>query len=220
MRDTLRNTRLIAGLESGNLSDTNHPEILAEFTEVVTSEFNDPEDWHHNNAELIKLESTLELYRHSYTGGSTIIAVVINIAVDFLKKIREGLVKAFSAILPFGRKQIIAPFDEIAIPAEEMALHEKAVDLPTIDLVEAVNGFHFRFFPHLTKNRVREKVNQLLGTNLTERQLNNNYANIKRRGGDTQATFFQSWFTRFNDHLATESAKDDARLKGKSSNRY
>lgn len=215
MHEAIRKTRLIFGLESGTLTDGDHLGILNEFTEAVTAEFTDPEDWHYNNSELIKLESTLELYRQSYTGESKFIAIVINIAVDFLQKIRETLVKAFSAILPVGRRQIIAPFEEIVIPSEEIAEKEKAADLSTIDLVEAINGFHFRFFPHLTKNRVREKVNQLFGTNLTERQLNNNYANIKRRGGNVQATFFQNWFTRFNEHLAAESAKDDARFKTK-----
>ena len=65
----------------------------------------------------------------------------------------------------------------------------------------------------MPKTRVRERANEFLGTTITDRQMNSNYANIKRRNGKMMATYMQQMADNLNRHLQRESLEYDNRTK-------
>ncbi|WP_304405105.1 hypothetical protein, partial [Muribaculum intestinale] len=73
-----------------------------------------------------------------------------------------------------------------------------------------------KLFPRLSKSRVREKVNDFLGTNITDRQMHNNFANIKSRQNGDHAQFMKRWYTSFNEELVIKSRISDDRRSVKS----
>ena len=82
MIDSYLRTQLVSIIITENHED--FPAHFGEFADKVTTVCSAPEDWAVNNAELIKLESTLELYKKTYTGASDAVCHVIGVAVGFL----------------------------------------------------------------------------------------------------------------------------------------
>lgn len=186
------------------------------FTDHITNVCADPYTWHTNNAELIKLESNLELYNMAYSGPSEIVGLIIKAIVGFLRDIRAHFSSIHASFKMFRKADILighedednqSPDNQMDIPADEVA------DIELIEAIEFIHGAAYKLFPKLSKSRVREKTNEYLGMNITDRQMHNNYSNIKRRMGGDHAQFFRKWHKEFNDHLTVVAAAEDERKK-------
>ena len=87
MIDAILRDQLVSVIISGN--QENFPVRFGEFADKVTSVCSAPEDWTVNSAELIKLKSTLELYKMTYTGVSDAVIHIIGVTVTFIHEIRD-----------------------------------------------------------------------------------------------------------------------------------
>lgn len=213
MIDAFLRDQLVSGIISG--THENFPALFGEFADKLTSVCSAPEDWAVNNAELIKLKSTLELYKMTCTGVSDAVIHIIGVTVTFIHEIRDyftNLHSPFTASYGIVRRSENMETEQ-GIP--EVASAECA-DISLIDSIEFMHGCAFKLFPRLSKTRVREKVNEFLGTNVTDRQMHNNYANIKNRQNGDHAQFMKRWYTSFNEELVVKSRISDDRRSLKS----
>lgn len=214
MIDSYLRTQLVSIIITENHED--FPAHFGEFADKVTTVCSAPEDWAVNNAELIKLESTLELYKKTYTGASDAVCHVIGVAVGFLHQIRDYFSHLHSPFIT-GHSAIRRNVDmdcTTAIPITPSST--ECAEISLIDSIEFIHGCAFKLFPKLSKSRVREKVNLFLGTNVTDRQMHNNFANIKNRQNGDHAQFLKRWYTSFNEELVVKSRIIDDRRSLKS----
>lgn len=220
MLEVFSSNRLVNRILTGDHEQLKHDfrTEFEHFTDHVTNVCADPYTWDTNNAELIKLESNLELYNMAYSGPSEIIGLVIKAIVGFLRDIRAHFSKLHAPFKIFRKPDILASHEDDNnltshirkdIPADEVA------DIELIEAIELIHGAAYKLFPKLSKSRVREKTNEYLGMNITDRQVHNNYSNIKRRMEDDHAQFFRRWHKEFNDHLIAVAASEDERKKNK-----
>lgn len=211
MIDAILRDQLVSVIISG--TQENFPVRFGEFADKVTSVCSAPEDWTVNSAELIKLKSTLELYKMTYTGVSDAVIHIIGVTVTFIHEIRDYFSNLHSPFTSaYGIMRHKADTDQ------EPVLHSSAecAEINLIDSIEFIHGCAFKLFPKLSKSRVREKVNLFLGTNVTDRQMHNNFANIKNRQNGDHAQFMKRWYTSFNENLVTKSCISDDRRSLKS----
>ena len=213
MIDAILRDQLVSVIISGN--QENFPVRFGEFADKVTSVCSAPEDWIVNSAELIKLKSTLELYKMTYTGVSDAVIHIIGVTVTFIHEIRDYFSNLHSPFTSaYGIMCHKADTDQGSVlpksPSSECA------EIELIESIEFIHGCAFKLFPRLSKSRVREKVNDFLGTNITDRQMHNNFANIKSRQNGDHAQFMKRWYTSFNEELVTKSRISDDRRSLKS----
>lgn len=186
------------------------------FTDHVTNVCADPYTWHTNNAELIKLESNLELYDMSYSGPSKIVSLIIKAILAFIRNIRDHFTYFHAPFRGFRKPSLLSSGEDADDIAEETPTTIPADEVADIELIEAIEFTHasaFKLFPRLPKSRVREKVCGFLGIRFTDRQMHNNYSGIKRRQGEDHAQFLRKWHKEFNDDLIVKAATDDERKK-------
>lgn len=210
MLESLLRTQLVTRLKSGEHENLHFH--FDEFADEVTLVCAKQEDWCVNNAELIKLESTLELYHMAYTVKSEGLSHIIRVVVTFIRNIRDYFSSVYSGSVTTYRPVFESMTDEVAAK-QNMLPNDEVANIALIDSIEFIHGCAFLLFPKLSKSRVREKVNTFLGTSITDRQMHNNYANLKRRKEDDHAMFFRRWHKDFNDELITRAAIDDERHK-------
>lgn len=213
MIDAILRDQLVSVIISG--THENFPVRFGEFADKVTSVCSAPEDWTVNSAELIKLKSTLELYKMTYTGVSDAVIHIIGVTVTFIHEIRDyfsNLHSPFTSAYGIMRHKAEAS-DESMIPVNSSA---ECAEISLIDSIEFMHGCAFKLFSRLSKTRVREKVNEFLGTNVTDRQMHNNFANIKNRQNGDHAQFMKRWYTSFNEELVVKSRISDDRRSLKS----
>ncbi|MEZ3466852.1 hypothetical protein, partial [Muribaculum intestinale] len=174
-----------------------------------------PEDWTVNSAELIKLKSTLELYKMTYTGVSDAVIHIIGVTVTFIHEIRDYFSNLHSPFTSdYGIMRHKADTDQGSVLPKSSSAECAEIEL--IESIEFIHGCAFKLFPRLSKSRVREKVNDFLGTNITDRQMHNNFANIKSRQNGDHAQFMKRWYTSFNEELVIKSRISDDRRSVKS----
>lgn len=213
MIDAILRDQLVSVIISGN--QENFPVRFGEFADKVTSVCSAPEDWTVNSAELIKLKSTLELYKMTYTGVSDAVIHIIGVTVTFIHEIRDyfsNLHSPFTSAYGIMRHKADAN-QESVLPTNISA---ECAEISLIDSIEFMHGCAFKLFPRLSKTRVREKVNEFLGTSVTDRQMHNNFANIKNRQNGDHAQFLKRWYTSFNEELVVKSRIIDDRKSLKS----
>lgn len=187
-------------------TDFNH------FIDDVTEICSDPDKWDTNKAELIKLESNLELYNMVYKGPSEAVRYIIQAVLGFLTKIEAHFTTLHAQIRIFRKSSRNSEDDNV----EEQSNNASSNEVAEIELIEAIEFTYasaHKLFPKLSKTQVRNKVNIFLGTKITDRQMHNNYSNIKRRMDDDHAQFLRRWYNEFNDHLIEMAATDDERKK-------
>ena len=213
MIDAILRDQLVSVIISGN--QENFPVRFGEFADKVTSVCSAPEDWTVNSAELIKLKSTLELYKMTYTGVSDAVIHIIGVTVTFIHEIRDYFSNLHSPFTSaYGIMRHKADTDqESVLPINTSA---ECAEIELIESIEFIHGCAFKLFPRLSKSRVREKVNDFLGTNITDRQMHNNFANIKSRQNGDHAQFMKRWYTSFNEELVIKSRISDDRRSLKS----
>lgn len=213
MIDAILRDQLVSVIISGN--QENFPVRFGEFADKVTSVCSAPEDWTVNSAELIKLKSTLELYKMTYTGVSDAVIHIIGVTVTFIHEIRDYFSNLHSPFTSdYGIMRHKADTDQGSeLPKSSSA---ECAEIELIESIEFIHGCAFKLFPRLSKSRVREKVNDFLGTNITDRQMHNNFANIKSRQNGDHAQFMKRWYTSFNEELVIKSRISDDRRSQKS----
>lgn len=213
MIDAILRDQLVSVIISGN--QENFPVRFGEFADKVTSVCSAPEDWTVNSAELIKLKSTLELYKMTYTGVSDAVIHIIGVTVTFIHEIRDYFSNLhFPFTSDYGIMRHKADTDQGAVLPKSSSAECAEIEL--IESIEFIHGCAFKLFPRLSKSRVREKVNDFLGTNITDRQMHNNFANIKSRQNGDHAQFMKRWYTSFNEELVIKSRISDDRRSVKS----
>lgn len=213
MIDAILRDQLVSVIISGN--QENFPVRFGEFADKVTSVCSAPEDWIVNSAELIKLKSTLELYKMTYTGVSDAVIHIIGVTVTFIHEIRDYFSNLHSPFTSaYGIMCHKADTDQGSVLPKSPSAECAEIEL--IESIEFIHGCAFKLFPRLSKSRVREKVNDFLGTNITDRQMHNNFANIKSRQNGDHAQFMKRWYTSFNEELVTKSRISDDRRSLKS----
>lgn len=213
MIDAILRDQLVSVIISGN--QENFPVRFGEFADKVTSVCSAPEDWTVNSAELIKLKSTLELYKMTYTGVSDAVIHIIGVTVTFIHEIRDYFSNLHSPFTSdYGIMRHKADTDQGAVLPKSSSAECAEIEL--IESIEFIHGCAFKLFPRLSKSRVREKVNDFLGTNITDRQMHNNFANIKSRQNGDHAQFMKRWYTSFNEELVIKSRISDDRRSVKS----
>lgn len=210
MIESLLKTELVSRLRSGEHENLHCH--FDEFADEVTLVCARQEDWSVNNAELIKLESTLEIYHVAFTVKSGEPCHIIKVVVKFLRNIRDYFTMLYSKAIGTYRPAV-GPMNTEVGDTECRQKDNEIADIAVIDTVEFIHGCAFKLFPRLNKSRVREKVNEFLGTTITDRQMHNNYANLKRRRDDDHAMFFRRWHSDFNQELINRAATDDERRK-------
>lgn len=213
MIDAILRDQLVSVIISG--THENFPVRFGEFADKVTSVCSAPEDWPVNSAELIKLKSTLELYKMTYTDVSDAVIHIIGVTVTFIHEIRDyfsNLHSPFTSAYGIMRHKADAN-QESVLPINISA---ECAEISLIDSIEFMHGCAFKLFPRLSKTRVREKVNEFLGTSVTDRQMHNNFANIKNRQNGDHAQFMKRWYTSFNQELVDKSRIIDDRRSLKS----
>ena len=213
MIDAILRDQLVSVIISGN--QENFPVRFGEFADKVTSVCSAPEDWTVNSAELIKLKSTLELYKMTYTGVSDAVIHIIGVTVTFIHEIRDYFSNLHSPFTSdYGIMRHKADTDQGSVLPKRSSAECAEIEL--IESIEFIHGCAFKLFPRLSKSRVREKVNDFLGTNITDRQMHNNFANIKSRQNGDHAQFMKRWYTSFNEELVIKSRISDDRRSVKS----
>ncbi len=213
MIDAILRDQLVSVIISGN--QENFPVRFGEFADKVTSVCSAPEDWTVNSAELIKLKSTLELYKMTYTGVSDAVIHIIGVTVTFIHEIRDYFSNLHSPFTSdYGIMRHKADTDQGSVLPKSSSAECAEIEL--IESIEFIHGCAFKLFPRLSKSRVREKVNDFLGTNITDRQMHNNFANIKSRQNGDHAQFMKRWYTGFNEELVIKSRISDDRRSVKS----
>ena len=213
MIDAILRDQLVSVIISGN--QENFPVRFGEFADKVTSVCSAPEDWTVNSAELIKLKSTLELYKMTYTGVSDAVIHIIGVTVTFIHEIRDYFSNLHSPFTSdYGIMRHKADTDQGSVLPKSSSAECAEIEL--IESIEFIHGCAFKLFPSLSKSRVREKVNDFLGTNVTARQMHNNFANIKSRQNGDHAQFMKRWYTSFNEELVIKSRISDDRRSVKS----
>ncbi|WP_290396875.1 MULTISPECIES: hypothetical protein [Bacteroides] len=213
MIDAILRDQLVSVIISGN--QENFPVRFGEFADKVTSICSAPEDWTVNSAELIKLKSTLELYKMTYTGVSDAVIHIIGVTVTFIHEIRDYFSNLHSPFTSdYGIMRHKADTDQGSVLPKSSSAECAEIEL--IESIEFIHGCAFKLFPRLSKSRVREKVNDFLGTNITDRQMHNNFANIKSRQNGDHAQFMKRWYTSFNEELVIKSRISDDRRSVKS----
>lgn len=213
MIDAILRDQLVSVIISGN--QENFPVRFGEFADKVTSVCSAPEDWTVNSAELIKLKSTLELYKMTYTGVSDAVIHIIGVTVTFIHEIRDYFSNLHSHFTSdYGIMRHKADTDQGSVLPKGSSAECAEIEL--IESIEFIHGCAFKLFPRLSKSRVREKVNDFLGTNITDRQMHNNFANIKSRQNGDHAQFMKRWYTSFNEELVIKSRISDDRRSLKS----
>ncbi|MCX4285241.1 MULTISPECIES: hypothetical protein [Duncaniella] len=213
MIDAILRDQLVSVIISGN--QENFPVRFGEFADKVTSVCSAPEDWTVNSAELIKLKSTLELYKMTYTGVSDAVIHIIGVTVTFIHEIRDYFSNLHSPFTSdYGIMRHKADTDQGSVLPKSSSAECAEIEL--IESIEFIHGCAFKLFPRLSKSRVREKVNDFLGTNITDRQMHNNFANIKSRQNGDHAQFMKRWYTSFNEELVIKSRISDDRRSVKS----
>ena len=213
MIDAILRDQLVSVIISGN--QENFPVRFGEFADKVTSVCSAPEDWTVNSAELIKLKSTLELYKMTYTGVSDAVIHIIGVTVTFIHEIRDYFSNLHSPFTSdYGIMRHKADTDQGSVLPKSSSAECAEIEL--IESIEFIHGCAFKLFPRLSKSRVREKVNDFLGTNITDRQMHNHFANIKSRQNGDHAQFMKRWYTSFNEELVIKSRISDDRRSVKS----
>lgn len=213
MIDAILRDQLVSVIISGN--QENFPVRFGEFADKVTSVCSAPEDWTVNSAELIKLKSTLELYKMTYTGVSDAVIHIIGVTVTFIHEIRDYFSNLHSPFTSaYGIMRHKADKDQESVLTINTSA--ECAEISLIDSIEFMHGCAFKLFPRLSKTRVREKVNEFLGTSVTDRQMHNNFANIKNRQNGDHAQFMKRWYTSFNENLVAKSCISDDRRSLKS----
>lgn len=213
MIDAILRDQLVSVIISGN--QENFPVRFGEFADKVTSVCSAPEDWTVNSAELIKLKSTLELYKMTYTGVSDAVIHIIGVTVTFIHEIRDYFSNLHSPFTSdYGIMRHKADTDQGSVLPKSSSAECAEIEL--IESIVFIHGCAFKLFPRLSKSRVREKVNDFLGTNITDRQMHNNFANIKSRQNGDHAQFMKRWYTSFNEELVIKSRISDDRRSVKS----
>jgi len=213
MIDAILRDQLVSVIISGN--QENFPVRFGEFADKVTSVCSAPEDWTVNSAELIKLKSTLELYKMTYTGVSDAVIHIIGVTVTFIHEIRDYFSNLHSPFTSaYGIMRHKADKDQESVLTINTSA--ECAEISLIDTIEFMHGCAFKLFPRLSKTRVREKVNEFLGTSVTDRQMHNNFANIKNRQNGDHAQFLKRWYTSFNEELVVKSRIIDDRRSLKS----
>lgn len=213
MIDAFLRDQLVSVIISG--THENFPVRFGEFADKVTSVCSAPEDWTVNSAELIKLKSTLELYKMTYTGVSDAVIHIIGVTVTFIHEIRDYFSNLHSPFTSaYGIMCHKPDTDQDSMLPVNLSAERAEIEL--IESVEFIHGCAFKLFPRLSKTRVRQKVNEFLGTNVTDRQMHNNFANIKNRQNGDHAQFMKRWYTSFNEELVTKSRISDDRRSVKS----
>lgn len=213
MIDAILRDQLVSVIISGN--QENFPVRFGEFADKVTSVCSAPEDWTVNSAELIKLKSTLELYKMTYTGVSDAVIHIIGVTVTFIHEIRDYFSNLHSPFTSdYGIMRHKADTDQGSVLPKSSSAECAEIEL--IESIEFIHGCAFKLFPRLSKSRVREKVNDFLGTNITDRQMHNNFANIKSRQNGDHAQFMKRWYTSLNEELVIKSRISDDRRSVKS----
>ena len=213
MIDAILRDQLVSVIISGN--QENFPVRFGEFADKVTSVCSAPEDWTVNSAELIKLKSTLELYKMTYTGVSDAVIHIIGVTVTFIHEIRDYFSNLHSPFTSdYGIMRHKADTDQGSVLPKSSSAECAEIEL--IESIEFIHGCAFKLFPRLSKSRVREKVNDFLGTNITDRQMHNNFANIESRQNGDHAQFMKRWYTSFNEELVIKSRISDDRRSVKS----
>lgn len=213
MIDAILRDQLVSVIISGN--QENFPVRFGEFADKVTSVCSAPEDWTVNSAELIKLKSTLELYKMTYTGVSDAVIHIIGVTVTFIHEIRDYFSNLHSPFTSdYGIMRHKADTNQGSVLPKSSSAECAEIEL--IESIEFIHGCAFKLFPRLSKSRVREKVNDFLGTNITDRQMHNNFANIKSRQNGDHAQFMKRWYTSFNEELVIKSRISDDRRSVKS----
>ena len=213
MIDAILRDQLVSVIISGN--QENFPVRFGEFADKVTSVCSAPEDWTVNSAELIKLKSTLELYKMTYTGVSDAVIHIIGVTVTSIHEIRDYFSNLHSPFTSdYGIMRHKADTDQGSVLPKSSSAECAEIEL--IESIEFIHGCAFKLFPRLSKSRVREKVNDFLGTNITDRQMHNNFANIKSRQNGDHAQFMKRWYTSFNEELVIKSRISDDRRSVKS----
>ncbi len=214
MIDSYLRTQLVSIIITENHED--FPAHFGEFADKVTTVCSAPEDWAVNNAELIKLESTLELYKMTYTGVSDAVIHIIGVTVTFIHEIRDYFSNLHSPFISdYGIMRHKADMDS-RVGASDKSSSAECAEIELMESIEFIHGCAFKLFPKLSKSRVREKVNLFLGTNVTDRQMHNNFANIKNRQNGDHAQFMKRWYTSFNENLVAKSCISDDRRSLKS----
>lgn len=185
------------------IQDGKHDEVSLHFSalsDMVIEEFSSPEDWAIKNALMFKFIAMLEL-----------------MANTSCPKCREGIAIIKACMIQI-RDSFAQGVQQLALPAvgNSIIAGPQAVvkgNIAIVEAVEFINSCHCNIFPFMTKTSVRERANEFLGTTITDRQMNSNYANIKRRNGKMMATYMQQMADNLNTQLQRESMEYDNRTK-------
>lgn len=185
------------------IQEGRHDEVSLHFaalSDMVIEEFSCPEDWAIKNALMFKFIAMLEL-----------------MANTTCPKCREGI-DIIKACMIQIRDSFAQGVQQLALPAIGNPIITESQttvkgNIAIVEAVEFINSCHCNIFPFMTKTRVRERANEFLGTTITDRQMNSNYANIKRRNGKMMATYMQQMADNLNRQLQQESLEYDNRTK-------
>lgn len=218
MTKTLRECSLVSNLITGKHDDLHHH--FEDFAELVTEECLDTKSWQEKSAELLGLETTIELYMEAHSNATDFSKSIAEKIINFLRKIRAHFGEYHSSRM--NARHHYFPETHPVISSENVISTPVSVDIAVVDTVEFIYGCHENFFPHLQLNEVRERVNDFLGQNVTKRQCYANYCNIKTRKGTkrsdsdeskTVASYMQTFANNLHDRITKEACADDNRSK-------
>lgn len=198
MFEILMQSPIVSCIQEGRHDDVSlHFAILSD---MVIEEFSSPEDWAVKNALMYKFIAMLELMANKSCPKCTE-------GIAIIKSCFMSIRDSFS---PGNQPMALAPID---CHTATVARNDEKANIAIVEAVEFINSCHCNIFPFMTKTRVKEKANEFLGTNITDRQMTSNYANIKCRKGDMMATYMQQMANNLNTQLQRESVQDDNRRK-------
>lgn len=207
MLEILQNSMLVENIVSG--VHDNIPAHFPDFAIRLQSVCEDCESWHHVNTELLQLESFLGMYSSIHGNSCEALVGVINNVINYIGNIRK-VYSELNRSLPYSYSY----GSSIAEPANDIEQGSTGSNIAVIEGVELIHVFHKRFFPRKTVVWVRNKLNTLLGMNITDKQMNNNLPNIRRRKNEKgRATFLLGLADFYEDELAKEDCISDLRKK-------
>lgn len=207
MLEILQNSMLVENIVSGTHDDI--PAHFPDFAIRLRSVCEGCESWHHVNTELLQLESFLGMYSSIHGNTCTALAGVINNVINYIGNIRK-VYSELNRSVPCGYSSVQSEAESIGNTGDSSSESNIAV----IEGVELIHVFHKRFFPKKTIVWVRTKLNAFLGMNITDKQMNNNLPNIRRRKNEKgRATFLLGLADFYEDELAKEDCISDLRKK-------
>ena len=191
-----------------NLRDGNHEGVEAYFSQfankiVIYCSENTP--MVEKYSALITLETSLEISAHKH---SLLLQTLVQKIVRFIRQMRQTLKEPWRLSTPLIEECHAPP----AVPADNFARlpHPKVSTTEAVEYVYEHKHYFFKTWP-LTK--VIEKVNIMLGTNLTPQQVYANWPNICRRVGDERAHFVRKRLYAFEQHIVEDDGVTDKRSR-------